>query len=89
MDVFLGQRHGRIKADDWEVARHMQDDLYHRLAHNGIAVIELSSIIPWEGSAVIAMIDIAQIPRLQIAALKDDCCIGSVVVVVFEIYANA
>jgi len=37
--MFFGQRHRRVKADDWEFSCHFQNSLDDCLAHGGIKVI--------------------------------------------------
>ena len=70
LDMLLGQRHRRVEADDREIARHVQDGLNDRFAHFGFGVIELRGVVPREGCAVVAVIDIADIARLMITALE-------------------
>jgi hypothetical protein len=47
----------------------------------------LSGIVPREGCAVVAVIDVTHVAGLMIAALKDNCGIGLIVIMIFEINA--
>jgi len=85
LDVFLSEGHGRVKANDGKITRDMQDYLNHGFADFGICVIKLSSVVPREGCAVIAVINVTQVTRLQIAALKNNRGIGLIVIMVFEL----
>src|SRR5215208_427690 len=79
--------HRRIETDDREVARHMHDCLNDRFAYLSFQVIKLRSVIPGEGRAVVAVIDISDIARVMVTALKDNGCIGLIIVMVFEMDA--
>ena len=86
--MLLGQSHRRVEADNREIARHMQNGLNDRFAHFGFEVIELGCVVPREGCAIIAMIDITDIASLMVAAFEDDCRIGLIVIMIFEINAH-
>ena len=84
LDVFLCQRHGRIEADNREVARHMQDGLDDGFAHFGVGKIQLGGVVPGHGRAVVAVIDVARFARPVVDPLEDHRRIGVVVVMIFE-----
>src|SRR6185436_9208203 len=65
LNMFLGESHRRIKADDREISRHMQDGLNDGFAYFSLGIIKLRCVIPWEGGAIVTVIDIADIARLM------------------------
>src|SRR5215510_5205332 len=85
LDMFLSKCHCRVEADDWEVARDVQNSLNDSFAYLCFQVIQLSGIIPRKRCTIIAMINITDIAAKMIAALKDDGSIGLIVVMIFEI----
>ncbi len=46
LDMFLGERHRRVEADDRKVARDMQNCLNNSFAHFCFGVIKLRGVIP-------------------------------------------
>ena len=85
----LGQRHGRVEADDREQARHMQDGLDDLLAHRRIQVVELRGIVPGKAGAVVAVIDVAGFASLAVAALEDHGGVGLLEVVILDFDLDA
>jgi hypothetical protein len=59
LHVALGQHHGGVEADDGEEARDVQDGLDDVLADGGLGVVELRGVVPGEGGAVVAVVDVA------------------------------
>ncbi len=89
MHVAFGQHHGRVKADDGEHARDMQDGLHDLLAHIGLRIVELRGVVPGKGRTVVAMVDITCLARAVIADAKRDGCVGLVVVVIVDLDLGA
>ena len=72
------------KADDREVARHMQDGLNDGFAYLSFRVIQLCGVVPREGGAIVAVIDITVSPVRWSRRLKDNRRIGLIVVMIFK-----
>ena len=85
MKVALGQRHGRVEADDRKQPRDVQDGLDDLLAHRGVQVVELRGVVPGKAGAVVAVIDVARLAGAVVAAAEDDGGVGLLVVVVFDL----
>ena len=87
--VLLRQRHGRIEADDGEVARHMQNSLNHRLAHFGFEIVQLRGIVPRKTGAIVAVIDVLGAARPLIDAFEDHGRVAVIEVVIFQVDSDA
>src|SRR5687768_9302444 len=83
--MFLGESHRSVKADNREIARHMQNGLNDGFAYLRLRIIQLRGVIPWEGGAIVAMIDITDVTTEMVPALKHNSRIGFVVIMVFKI----
>ena len=46
MEMFFGQGHGGVKADDREFARHVQNGLNDGFSHFRVEVVQLGGVIP-------------------------------------------
>ncbi len=55
--VALGQRHGRVEADNGKLSRNMEDRLDYGLAHLGVQEIQLGGVVPRHAGAVVAVVD--------------------------------
>ena len=84
MDVTLGQDHRGVEADDREEARDVEDDLNDVFADCRFGVVELRRVVPSEGCAVVAMVDVAGGAFAVMAQTEDYRGIALVVVVVFD-----
>ena len=82
--MLFGERHGGIEADDGKVAGYVQDGLDDGFTHFGFGIIQLSSIVPWHGSAIVAMIDVAGAPGPAVETLKDHGRVAFLAVVIFQ-----
>ena len=89
LDMLLGQGHGCVKTDDGEIARHVQDGLDDGLAHFCPGIIQLGGIVPGHGGAVVAVVNISGITGPAVEALENHCCVGLVVIMVFDLDAYA
>src|SRR3954463_6981489 len=89
MEVALGQRHRGIETDDGEQPRYIKDGLNHLLANGRIEVVELSGVVPWKASAVVAVIDIAGFAGPFVASAERDSGIGLFEIVIFNLDFDA
>ena len=89
LDVALGQDHGGVEADDREEAGDVQDGLDDVLADVGLGVVELRGVVPGEGGAVVAVIDVARLVGGVVAEAEGDGGVGLVVVVVVDLDLDA
>ncbi len=63
LDVASGQGHGRVEADDGELAGHVEDRPDDGLAHLRLEVVELGGVVPGHARAVVAVVDVADVAR--------------------------
>ena len=89
LNVAFGQGHGRVEADDGELAGDVEDGLDDGLAGVGVEVVELGRVVPGHGGAVVAVVDVALLARGVVHPLEDDRGVAVVVVVVFQEDADA
>ncbi len=89
LDVALGEHHGGVEADDGEEARDVQDGLDDVLADVGLGVVELRGVVPGEGGAVVAVVDVAGLAGGVVAQAEGDGGVGLVVVVVVDLDLDA
>ena len=83
------QHHCGIEANDGEEAGDMQDGLNDVLADVGLGVVELGGIVPGEGGAVVAVVDVAGLAGGVVAQAEGDGGVGLVVVMVVDLDLDA
>ena len=86
--MLLGQRHGRVKADDRKHPRHLQDGLDHRFAYLGKEIVELSGVVPGHAGTVVAVIDVPHLPRIKVATLEHHGGIALTIVMILKVNAH-
>ncbi len=89
LDVALGEDHGGVEADDGEEPGDVEDGLHDVFADVGLGVVELGGVVPGEGGAVVAVVDVAGLVVAVGAQAEGDGGVGLVVVVVFDLDLDA
>ncbi len=74
--VAFGQGHCGVEANYRKEPGDVKDRLDHLLAYRGIQVVELRSVVPRETCAIVAVIDVAGLPRGFVAPTEDYSSIG-------------
>src|SRR5579875_3458908 len=80
----FGKDHGGVEANDGEHARDVEDGLHDLFADVGFGVVELGGVVPGEGSAVVAVVDVADFAGVVVADAEGNGGVGLVVVVIVD-----
>ncbi len=83
-EVPAGEDHGRVEADDGEVARHVEDALLDGLPRLGLEEVDLRRVAPGQARAVVAVVDVARLARGPVDAAEDHSGVAARVVMVLE-----
>ena len=89
LNVAFGQHHRGVEADDGEEPRDVQNGLNDLLAHLGLGVVELRSVVPGKGGAVVAVVDVARLAVRVMAQTEGDRGVGLVVVAIVDLDLDA
>ena len=89
LDMAFCQNHGGVEANDREQARDVENGLDDVFADVGLGVVELSGVVPGEGSAIVAVVDVAGLVPGVVAQTEGDSRVGLVIVVVVDLDLDA
>jgi hypothetical protein len=82
--VAFCEDHGGVEADDGEEAGDVEDGLDDVLADGGLGVVELGGVVPGEGGAVVAVVDVAGLAGGVVAEAEGYGGVGLIVIMVFD-----
>ena len=84
MNMFFCQCHRRIKADNRKIAGYVQDGLNDGFTYLRLGIIKLRGVVPREGCAIVAVVNVACIVGMTIIAFEDNRCILMIIVMIFK-----